>query len=473
MHSSSGLATGGPGIPARWTSSAKTGVGTALSNQSRVWFTLSHGIFNEIYYPRIDQACTRDMGLIVTDGGYFFSEEKRDADHKVEWLADGVPAFRLLNTCRKGRYQIEKQIVTDPRRDTVLRRVRFGARQGALSDYHLHVLLAPHLGNHGGGNTAWVEEFKGTPLLLAERNGCALALACSAPWIKRSAGYVGSSDGWRDLEAHNQMTWEYSRAENGNVALTAEIDLSKSQGNFVRRLVLAKIRTKRLGMPSPACTPDAHDRRLGVGDISADNRHQYGHLLRSHNLQVRGHCRHRSRDPGWSGIDHGDVAFPCPGHFPVGPGWPEAFVVNRGCRSGCWPGDHGRGFPFPTVGKFQKLRGHRRPGDLCRLFCLWTRADLLAVDLRDLSPKKSRCGHERRDRHQLGNEPAVAVTFLTLVGVLGHAGTFWLYGAIAVVAWVFFYLLVPETKGKSLEQIEEHWRSGKKPLEMGSESSSA
>jgi len=64
---------------------------------------------------------------------------------------------------------------------------------------------------------------------------------------------------------------------------------------------------------------------------------------------------------------------------------------------------------------------------------------------------------------------AVAVTFLTLVGVLGHAGTFWLYGAIAIAAWVFFYLLVPETKGKSLEQIEAHWRTGKPPraLEAG------
>jgi SP family galactose:H+ symporter-like MFS transporter len=58
---------------------------------------------------------------------------------------------------------------------------------------------------------------------------------------------------------------------------------------------------------------------------------------------------------------------------------------------------------------------------------------------------------------------AVAVTFLTLVGVLGQAGTFWLYGAIAVAAWVFFYLLLPETKGKSLEQIEAHWRTGKPP----------
>lgn len=233
-------APNGPGIPARWTSSAKTGVGTAISNQSRVWFTLSHGIFNEIYYPRIDQACIRDMGLIVTDGTNFFSEEKRDAGHKVEWLADGVPAFRLVNTCRDGRYRIEKQIVTDPHRDTVLQQVEFHTLQGALSDYHLHVLLAPHLGNHGGGNSAWVGEFEGTPLLFAQRNDCALALACSAPWTKRSAGYVGSSDGWQDLKAHNRMTWEHTRAENGNVALIAGIDLIKSRGNFVLALGFGK-----------------------------------------------------------------------------------------------------------------------------------------------------------------------------------------------------------------------------------------
>jgi glucoamylase len=67
-------APGAPGISPRWTSSTKTGAGTALSDRSLVWFTLSHGIFNEIFYPRIDRACIRDMGLIVTDGADFFSE---------------------------------------------------------------------------------------------------------------------------------------------------------------------------------------------------------------------------------------------------------------------------------------------------------------------------------------------------------------------------------------------------------------
>jgi glucoamylase len=240
MSSPTRSAPGGPGSPARWTSSAKTGVGTALSSKSHVWFTLSHGIFNEIYYPRIDQACIRDMGLIVTDGADFFSEEKRNADSKVHWLADGVPGFRLVNTCRDGRYRMEKQIVADPHRDTVLQQVRFIPQQGIMSSYRLHVLLAPHLGNQGGGNTAWVDEFEGTPLLFAQRDGDALALACSAPWKKRSVGYVGSSDGWQDLKAHKQMTWEYTRAENGNVAMVAEIDLSKSQGDFVLALGFGK-----------------------------------------------------------------------------------------------------------------------------------------------------------------------------------------------------------------------------------------
>src|SRR5580658_5583509 len=95
-------APGGSGIPARWTSSAKTGVGTALSNESHVWFTLSHGILNEVYYPRIDQACVRDMCLIVTNGAEYFSEEKRDCDSVVQRFADAAPAFRLVNTCRDG-----------------------------------------------------------------------------------------------------------------------------------------------------------------------------------------------------------------------------------------------------------------------------------------------------------------------------------------------------------------------------------
>ncbi len=236
MTDSKNIAPGAPGMPARWTSSAKQGVGTALGTNSRVWFTISHGIFNEIYYPRVDQACTRDMGLIVTDGQDFFSEEKRHTDSAVRCLAPGVPAYFLANTCKQGRYRIEKKILTDPRRDTVLQQTTFVPQQGQLADYHVYVLLAPHLGNRGGGNTAWLGDYKGVPMLFAQRADYTLALACSAPWLKRSTGYVGASDGWQDLKRHKEMKWTYDRAEDGNICLTAEIDLTSADGQFLLSL---------------------------------------------------------------------------------------------------------------------------------------------------------------------------------------------------------------------------------------------
>ncbi|MHB8908834.1 MAG: glucan 1,4-alpha-glucosidase [Syntrophales bacterium] len=233
MDGQNNYAPGWPGNPARWTSSAKSGVGTSLSHASRVWFTVSHGILNEIYYPRVDQACTRDMGLIVTDGADFFSEEKRHASSRVSYVADGVPAYHLVNICRKGRYRIEKEIITDPRRDVVLQETRFTALEGKSGDYHCYALLSPHLGNRGAGNTGWIGDYKGVPMLFAERGGNALAMACSATWLKRSAGFVGISDGWQDLMHHRIMTWEYTRAGDGNVALCGEVNLAAGGGTFL------------------------------------------------------------------------------------------------------------------------------------------------------------------------------------------------------------------------------------------------
>jgi len=53
---------------------------------------------------------------------------------------------------------------------------------------------------------------------------------------------------------------------------------------------------------------------------------------------------------------------------------------------------------------------------------------------------------------------AVSLTFLSLLHGLGAPRTFWLYGLFGVGAWLFSYRLVPETKGHTLEQIEQFWR---------------
>lgn len=223
-------APGWPGTEPRWNSSAKTGVGVSLSPSSQVWFTTSHGILNEIYYPRVDYACIRDMGLLITDGQDFFSEEKRHADSQLNYLAEGVPAYHFTNTCKEGRYRIEKEILTDPLRDTLLQKIIFTPLKGEQSDYHLYALMAPHIMNAGAGNTAWCDYYKGMPMLFAERGSGAVAMACSQPFKASSVGFVGISDGWQDISKNKEMTWRYQRAQNGNVAVCGEIDLEKTGG---------------------------------------------------------------------------------------------------------------------------------------------------------------------------------------------------------------------------------------------------
>ena len=207
-------------------------MGTAARAESQIWFTVSHGILNEIYARRLDQACIRDFGFIVTAKDYF-SEEKRDTEQTVEMIEDGVPAFRLVNTATDGRYRITKIVFSDPLREVVLQQIHFEALTGTLSDYQLHAIVAPHLVNAGGGNTGWYSNFKGHQMLFAEGRGLSLAVASSVPWLERSVGYAGVSDGWQTLSRGEGLRGEYQRAEGGNIALAGTLDLAAAGGHAV------------------------------------------------------------------------------------------------------------------------------------------------------------------------------------------------------------------------------------------------
>ena len=259
MSDTERFAPGWPGIEPHWTSSAKSGIGTALNLHSRVWFTVSHGILNEVYFPRVDQACTRDLGLIITNGIDYFSEEKRHCKFEILPVESGVPFYELTNTEYQQRYQIKKEIFTDPYRNVVLQKIKFVPLRGKLSDYHVYALLAPHLANFGMGNTGWAGDYKGVPMTFAERDGYALAFACSVPWRKMSVGFVGHSDGWQDLSKNFQLTEEYTRAENGNIALTGEIDLAACNGEFVLALGFGGIWAEA-GQQARASLQDSYDR---------------------------------------------------------------------------------------------------------------------------------------------------------------------------------------------------------------------
>ena len=55
----------------------------------------------------------------------------------------------------------------------------------------------------------------------------------------------------------------------------------------------------------------------------------------------------------------------------------------------------------------------------------------------------------------------VSATFLNLVGAIGSAGAFLVYGVLSLAAFAFVVWMVPETKGRSLEQIEAALDTGR------------
>src|ERR1035441_8966763 len=99
-----GEAFGSPGMEARWTSSLKDAVGTAYAACSRVWFTCSHGILNEVYHPTIDRAQVRDMEFLLTDGETFVHEEKRDLISTFEYIHEEALGVRYVSRDPEGRY---------------------------------------------------------------------------------------------------------------------------------------------------------------------------------------------------------------------------------------------------------------------------------------------------------------------------------------------------------------------------------
>ncbi len=66
-----------------------------------------------------------------------------------------------------------------------------------------------------------------------------------------------------------------------------------------------------------------------------------------------------------------------------------------------------------------------------------------------------------------GINAVVSLTFLPLIGWIAVSGAFYLFAAICAVAFVFVLLLVPETKGRSLEQIERNLLAGRRTRDLG------
>ncbi len=220
-------AFGAPGMAPRWTRSTKEGIGTAYHTSCRVWFTLSHGIVNEIYYPNVDCPNTRDLQFLITDGETFCHEERRDLEHEIGYPEQSTLYYRLTTTDRNGRYRFIKDIITDPHASVFLMKTRLEILEERLRQkLRVYALLAPHMKGWGQHNSAAWHDVDCRPIFHVHREGLHMTFGGAPDFARRSVGYVGLSDGWQDLMDNFRMDWEFQRAEDGNVALCAEIDLS-------------------------------------------------------------------------------------------------------------------------------------------------------------------------------------------------------------------------------------------------------
>ena len=248
-------ASGAPGIEPRWTHSAKDVVGTAYSTASPVWFTASGGVLSEVYFPTIDRPQIRDLQYLVTDGKTFFHDVHRDQDSSIEYLTERGLGVRITNADRDGRYRVVMEVISDPHQPCVLLDTRLEGDADLLRRLRLFVLLSPHLNVGGWGNSANVARMAGYEFLTAHKDGTWLALGANVPFAHRSCGYVGKTDGWQDLSQNFKLDWEFASAPDGNVALTAEIDLPEDRhftlglafGNSLHRAVTCLYQS--LGVP--------------------------------------------------------------------------------------------------------------------------------------------------------------------------------------------------------------------------------
>ncbi|MHB1954757.1 MAG: glycoside hydrolase family 15 protein [Sulfobacillus sp.] len=217
------MAPGWPGVEPTWTTGAKTAVGTAIAPISRVWFTIAKGIITEVYYPRLDNTAIRDAQFLIRHRSGEFWEEQRDLRHTIRYLTDDAPGFEMVSEERQGRFRIIKRVVTWTQGAALVLHVRWewGPDENP-ADYRLFWLVAPHLENQGRGNCGRTITLRERPGLVAWCHTTTLCMAGSVPFLDRSVGYVGVSDGWQLVQGDR---WQaYDEAMDGNIALTAELD---------------------------------------------------------------------------------------------------------------------------------------------------------------------------------------------------------------------------------------------------------
>ncbi|VXB12570.1 glucan 1,4-alpha-glucosidase [Brevundimonas sp. G8] len=235
--SAQSVAPGAPGLPPVWSSAAKTGAGASYEAYvdgqyrdggptgavSKVWYSIADGILTETMYGLIHEAQIKQLRLaVMTETG--LSIEGTDTTSRTEYShVDAAgrplsPAYRVTTTDKTGRFEIIKEIFTDPDRNTLVMSVITHALKGEVTPY---VILEPHMANTGGGDHAEASN----QMLFAHEGNVHLALMPSRSFEASSAGFLGVSDGLTDLQANGRLTRLYASTGDtpGTVVLTGQM----------------------------------------------------------------------------------------------------------------------------------------------------------------------------------------------------------------------------------------------------------
>ena len=174
--SSPAAAPGNPGSPPHWATGPKTGVGTALGTDSSVSFTLAHGIVDEVFYPFVDRPAPATSSCSSPTGRSSFPKRRRTRPRRWSTPPTGCPPS-MWSTPASGAATASR------RRSSPTPAVRFSCNRpcfvplkGNWATTPALVLLNPHIGNAGAGNSTWTGDYKGVPMLSAQRGG-------ERPWL--------------------------------------------------------------------------------------------------------------------------------------------------------------------------------------------------------------------------------------------------------------------------------------------------
>jgi glucoamylase len=165
-------AAGGLEAPPRWTTGKKTGLGTALTAASPVWFTLAESGLTEVYWPSIDRAQVRSLELeiVVRSPGarprlYTAGDPALHTRTRLVAQPPEVPVLVYEQITepagvdagvRQGHgpgapWTIVRRYAVDPARPAMLVELEQISRRPGLS-LEVRLLFDPALGNSGSGD---------------------------------------------------------------------------------------------------------------------------------------------------------------------------------------------------------------------------------------------------------------------------------------------------------------------------------